>query len=694
MKAKFFFPVIAAAVLLGTTTNAQNSQYRSLLPERIMDMIIGEASGETATNHIIEMAAYNHNRPTEEYTGNFLETDYVFNKLKEYGLEEVTVNRFPGGSIWDGISGELWEVSPGISKIADYDDLTAELAEGSANTDVTADLVWVGGGTPDELDKAGVEGKIVVTSGSASGVHSQAVSRGALGIVTYNSPRPLEVPLAIPISGISGRGSSGRKLTFGFYLPPREGEILRDRLLGGEKIKVHAVVKSQMLDYEMQVPSCVIKGTDPDAGEVIFSAHLFEGYVKQGANDDISGCAAILEVARMLNTMINDGRIQRPKRSIRFIWAPEFSGTGPWVNAHKDLMKKTLCDINLDMVGINLAANHSFLCMHRTTYGNPHYLNDVMENYYNYVGLTNRAGLAVSGRGGFVKRIVAPSGTDQPFYFRIDDHYGSSDHEVFNDPGIRVPGIMMITWPDLYYHTSQDRADKIDPTQMKRVCVIAAAAAYTIASADDDLAAKIGSEVVGNAASRIGAQLTRATDLLSNSDAASFSSNYIIGMRYIKAAIINETATLKTTGELGSAALKGIMADQLNGINSIGNSAVASFESYANLKGKSLGVTGLKYSLTKAESDASKIVPKFTSKLTDAGYGASRVIMTETRDLAGKYPVEGRVDVTEVLRLCNGTNSAFDIKILLDGQMKSGTISLSDVVNTIKSLGELGYVTL
>ena len=94
---------------------AQNSTYRSLLPEKIMDEIIGEASGETAMTHIIEMGAYNHNRPASEYSGNFFETDYVISKLKEYGLEDIVINRYPGGSYWDGISGELWEVSPGLS---------------------------------------------------------------------------------------------------------------------------------------------------------------------------------------------------------------------------------------------------------------------------------------------------------------------------------------------------------------------------------------------------------------------------------------------------------------------------------------------------------------------------------------------------------------------------------------------------
>ncbi len=673
---------------------AQNSTYRSLLPEKIMDEIIGEASGETAMTHIIEMGAYNHNRPASEYSGNFFETDYVISKLKEYGLEDIVINRYPGGSYWDGISGELWEVSPGLSKLADYRDLTAMIASGSTNTDVEADLVWVGSGSEEEIEKAGVEGKIVLSSGSSRSVHSNAVNNGALGIVTYNSPRPLEVELAIPITGISGRGSSENNLTFGFFLPPREGHILRDRLMQGEEIRVHATVQSQILDYQLEVPECVIRGTNPEEGEIILTAHLFEGFVKQGANDNISGSAAILEVARMLKSMIDDGTIDRPERSIRFIWVPEFSGTIPWVEEHMTLMGNTLCNINLDMVGINLANSKSFLCLQRTTYGNAHYLNDVMENYYEYVGITNREGLAISGRGGYLKRIVAPSGSDDPFYFRIDDHYGSSDHEVFNDPAVNVPGIMMITWPDLYYHTSQDRADKCDPTQMKRVCVITAAAAYTIASAGNDMVLKIGGEVLGNSVERIGAQLRRAADLLNNADSKTFAENYKRGLNYIRAAIINEKATLNSIDELGLQDPEAFHLNNESFIRDIHNSMARNYDFLSYQKAKVLGIDTPVYELSKEEENAENITPVTSQKLYDAGYGAARSVMREAGDLIDKYPVKNRVDINEILRLCDGNHNVYEIKILMDAQMKYGETELSDLVNTFNILHELGYLEM
>jgi hypothetical protein len=75
--------------------------------------------------------------------------------------------------------------------------------------------------------------------------------------------------------------------------------------------------------------------------------------------------------------------------------------------------------------------------------------------------------------------------------YSIETHYGASDHLVFNDWGVGVPGVVMIAWPDHWYHTSGGRADKADPTQMKRVAIIGAAGACTVASADDDMAVRV-----------------------------------------------------------------------------------------------------------------------------------------------------------------------------------------------------------
>ena len=72
------------------------------------------------------------------------------------------------------------------------------------------------------------------------------------------------------------------------------------------------------------VVTAVIPGTD-GSEEIVFSCHLC--HQKPGANDNASGAAAILEAARALNALIRRGEIERPRRTIRFIWPPEINGT-------------------------------------------------------------------------------------------------------------------------------------------------------------------------------------------------------------------------------------------------------------------------------------------------------------------------------------------------------------------------------
>ena len=673
----------------------------TLLPSGVMDEIVGETSGETAWNTIMEIGGYNHDRLPPEYAGTFYEAQYVYDQLRHYGLPGTDLVRFPGGEVWDGLKGELWEMRPMRQKLASYQDLRAMLASGSADADVTAELVWVGMGTPDEIARAGVAGKIVVTEGSIGQVHQRACQEsGALGVVSIANGRPFFDPLQIPWSGVgSRRGGGDQPNKFGFFIPPREGEVLKQRLLAGETITVHAEVRATTQSYELQDPVAHIPGTDPSAPEVILSAHLFEGYVKQGANDNSSGSAALLEVARTLHTLIEEGRIPRPRRTIRFLWGPEFSGTGPWVKANKELMARTLANINLDMVGEWLSLNRAYFTLVRTSYGSPHYVNDVMENYYRYVGESNHE--RIQNRSGFYKvgrRIVAPSGADEPFYYSIDTHYGASDHMVFNDWSVGVPGILMIAWPDQWYHTSGDRVDKADPTQLKRAVIIAAAGAYTIASADDAMATKLAGEIAGNASGRMAHQFMMGLERLNHASADDLQDRYQWARAHVEAAAINERATLQSVLELATdaAAVAAYVQEMQETITRIEQSHLAALETHMGTVAGRLGVAPVRLQPTALERRAARLVPRPTARVTADGYGGWRAYLQEVpEEVRQRYPY-GREDIAntgEVNLLIDGTNSVLDIKTLLDGQYQTRS-DLQAILNYLEVLKAAGLVTM
>ena len=691
VRMRIYFLILIAIISTSLKLHTQypvNYQY-TLLPLKIIDEIIGASSGDLAMLHIYELAGYNRPRSDDEYRSFPEESKYVMEKLKQYGLDNIKIEKFEKTSTWRGIEGTLWEVSPGISKIADFGDHPPMLAEGSVSADVSAPLIWVGEGLPSffETNAAAIKGKIILTSGSPGSVHNRAMAAGALGTVSFNSPRPLIDPIQIPNSGVRGGG-------FAFLLPPREAQYLRDRLLRRENIVVKAKVITKSEPYDLHVPQCVIQGTDTTAGEIIFTAHLYEGYVKMGANDNASGAAVLLEVAHLIDKLIKEGKIDKPKRNIRFLWVPEFSGTIPWVNAHLELVKKALCDINLDMVGLRLRESKSFMYLHRSGFSNTNFVNDIMESYYRYVGETNVTGITDRlGRRDFKRRIVSPTGSEDPFYYRISSLHGSSDNAVFNDWSLGVPGVKMITWPDDYYHTSEDSPEKCDPTQLRRVIFIAAAGAYTMASAGDEMAIRILSEMYAGANTRLGIQMGKASDMIWNASAETMRNIYKRAVYNIEGLILAEKSAIEKVKLISEA------TDVLNMINNrkeklddLLQIQLASLKELMNARSKQLSIPVSALNQDDAEKSAIRIIPAPTDRAKTMKYnGYNEFVRGVPADFIRSNPYNGIVNTSEAAGLADGKRNLLQIKKMVDAQFETES-PLKDIVNYFNVLKEAGLM--
>ena len=113
--------------------------------------------------------------------------------------------------------------------------------------------------------------------------------------------------------------------------------------------------------------------------------------------------------------------------------------------------------------------------------------------------------------------LTSPNGSNDAFYIKIDQHYGASDHVTYMQHGI--PAVMFITWPDMWYHSSQDTPDKQDPTQYKRAAIVGTGALAVIATGGDELAARVTSENLSRGTERMGVAERKGTSYLA--DAAS-----------------------------------------------------------------------------------------------------------------------------------------------------------------------------
>jgi hypothetical protein len=228
---------------------------------------------------------------------------------------------------------------------------------------------------------------------------------------------------------------------------------------------------------------------------------------------------------------------------------------------------------------------------------------------------------------------------------------------------------------------------------MKRVGVITAASVYTIAAADEFMAVTIAGEITANGTARIGNQLARAINMIGGADDNNFESLCRLGRSYITAATINERATLKSTLELAPA-VSSYIDSYTESVEASGKSAAEALESYIRAATARMGVKYSPATETRLMTEASGITPSVTPAFKELGYGATRTISSGMRDYADRYPVSGRPDISELLRLVDGDLNLAQIKRLIDAQMMEGETDTQSLINSVKILKEMGYVTL
>jgi hypothetical protein len=501
--------LVVLVLLLSLAAFTQEKEDRALLNWDQMRAIINEASGERAMHHILELVPYPRVRPKSEWEGTFRESGVMARFARQYGYRNVEIESFPGGGFgggrsWFATQGELWMVEPELRKIYDIHDVAISLGSNSETGDITAELIDVGSGARvQDYEGKNVTGKIVLGSASGTVLQRLGLERGAVGVISYSTLYPDSQPDAITSSGISASGPGGKGPGFGWIVAARVGRELSARLARGEKVVMRSVVQADFVPGEMEVVHAMIPGDGSSTQEIAVSAHLYEGYIKQGANDDNSGCAVTLEMGRTLIRLINEGKLPKPKRNIHFLWVPEISGTRAWLNKHEDVKKRLIADLNFDMEGLSLAKNGSYWTMHRTPDTFPSFINDIGANLIEFVSNTNRERVRYRHNGyRFTLPVLAPNGTRDPFYTLVEKHYGASDHVEYMRHGI--PAVIFVTWPDPYYHSSLDIPQQLDSTQFKRVAVVGAAAAAVMAAADDEMAARIAGEVLARGSERLG----------------------------------------------------------------------------------------------------------------------------------------------------------------------------------------------
>jgi hypothetical protein len=690
--------ILVAAATLGCIFAQffRSSGPETIVPLGLLQAIINEASGEAALQNEIDLTGVNRNRPAEEYNSQYFETEFILKKLKEYGIGQSEIIDLPtrSATTWDAESAELWLTKPELGKIADLRDVPASLCSGSVTSDVTAELVYVGPGNRDTFYQGkDVKDKIVLVNGPPEMARRLAVEKlGAKGLIGYSSSHPEWDPDEVGWNSI--RVGEKEKPTFAFMVSTRRGEELRNVLERGQVIEVRAVCKTRQVPYKEQMVAALLPGKDFPEEELVFTAHLFEGFAKQGANDDASGCVAILETARTLKKLIDGGKVPPLRRSIRFLFVPEISGTAAYIKKYPEITKRFFANINEDMVGEALIKNRSFFNLEKSPYSLPSYLGDVLESIVRWVGETQKENEEFRG---FELPIVSPNGTRDPFYYAITRFTGGSDHIVFVDGGVRVPAVMFICWPDMWYHSSGDTPDKSDSTQLKRVVVIGAAAAAFLANAGPEETPKIIAEASGRGLGRLGLEKVRAEKMITEAENAKINEAFKEALNIINQAIDREKEALSTIRFFirGEAGLEGLVKSKLVGLDALRQSVLREVDETYRLRCVKANLKPQKPALTEDETRAMKLVPVRTEKMKGyfdgfEFYQKLRELL-EAKKLSPAFYQLGRSD-SEVRNFIDGKRSLLDIRNAVSAEY--GPVAVKAIESYVEMLETMGYVKI
>ena len=500
---------------------AQEREDRTLLSQTEMTAIINEISGDRTMNTVLELVPYQRVRPPSEYDGPYRESRVISQFARDFGFSNVTVEKFgPTTKTWQPTQGELWMTTPKNIKLFDIHDIALALASLNANWDLEGDLVDVGPGRAEDFEGKDVGGKFVLTSGSTRAVYDLASERGAIGVLGISAISPqraTDYPTQIVSSTVNAKPN-----TVAWHVTPEIRNDLAALLLRGEKIHIRSVTRSTEVPYTQEYVHAEIPGDGSTDQEVAISGHLYEGLIKQGANDDNSGSALILEIGRAYIKLIKEGKLPPPKRTINFQWVPEISGTNAWLEKYPEKRRNIIGTLNFDMEGIRIAQSRSYWVLQRTPDTFPSYINDIAQSMMEYIADISRE------RVRFRRSITgyAPSqpvesihGSKDAFYIKIDKHYGSSDHVTYMQHGI--PAVMFITWPDMWYHSSEDTPDKQDPTQYKRAGAVGLGSLAVLSTGTAEMAARVLNENLGRGLARMGESHTKGLGYLADAADAS-----------------------------------------------------------------------------------------------------------------------------------------------------------------------------
>jgi hypothetical protein len=193
----------------------------------------------------------------------------------------------------------------------------------------------------------------------------------------------------------------------------------------------------------------------------------------------------MLESLATLNRLIAEGKLPRPKRTIRVLLMGEMYGSMHYMSTHLDRARRTVAAMCVDTP----AAPYNLAGTEYTFYMNPH----VAKSYTDAFVL-------------HVAELYLPK-VERPWHWH---EFMSGTDTYLAEPTVGIPTV----WPYsgtgiVSHHNSEDKADQVDPRSLRDLAIINATYLYYLANAGEreatwlaELAANRGYEQILSAAAQ------------------------------------------------------------------------------------------------------------------------------------------------------------------------------------------------
>lgn len=411
---------------------------------------------------------------------------------------------------------------------------------------VTAEVIFLEKTSAADLAKLDLKGKIVFSENHPSRLLQLATNAGAIGVLGYAMPRYTQPE--IHQTSIQFGSMKANSEVWTLLLSFAAKEKLKAACSKGS-IKLKVSIQTKIYPSEELTIVANVKGSIKPDERFVFSAHVQE----PGANDNASGVGTLAEMARLTAELYQAKKIV-PQRTLTFLWGDEIVSTRRYIVEDTIRAKGIMWGMSLDMVGEDTKKTGGSFLIEKMPDPSAIWTRGTDKHTEWGAGNVTEKDLFPHYFNDFIFDICKAQGKFANWTVNFNPFEGGSDHTPFLQS--KIPGLLMWHFTDVFYHTDNDRIDKVSATEMKNVGISGLTAAYSLISADEQTAIATVLQVKNDALARLKTEFELSKDAIAKGKAVADEKHIIATWSkwYVDAlATINKMPVKAETTRVGSA---------------------------------------------------------------------------------------------------------------------------------------------